>query len=130
MKLVVVTHSTIAEGLKKAAEMIVGPQKNIFSINFYPDDGPEDLLKRITDTIGHDIEEEILFLTDIPGGTPANMCFMLTQNYKAEVITGVNLPMILELLTNTDLGLNDSIDLVVESGKSSIKHYRYEGADS
>ncbi|HEY6210998.1 MAG TPA: PTS sugar transporter subunit IIA [Vicinamibacterales bacterium] len=95
---VVVTHGQLATELVNAAEMIVGdlPKFAAVSIGWHDDvnDAREDIEKAIDRVRG---EEGVLLLTDMFGGTPSNLGMTFLQKDRLEVITGVNLPMLIKL---------------------------------
>src|SRR5919197_3021101 len=95
---VVVTHGQLATELVNAAEMIVGdlPQFTAVSIGWHDDvnDAREDIAQAIDRVRG---EEGVLLLTDMFGGTPSNLGMTFLEKDRIEVITGVNLPMLLKL---------------------------------
>ena len=95
---VVVTHGQLATELVNAAEMIVGdlPHITAVSIGWHEDvnDAREDILhaiERVQDGSG------VLLLTDMFGGTPSNLGMTFLQTDQIEVITGVNLPMLIKV---------------------------------
>lgn len=95
---VVVTHGQLAVELVNAAEMIVGdlPQFSAVSIGWHDDanDAREDIanaIERVRGTAG------VLLLTDMFGGTPSNLGMTFLASNQVEVITGVNLPMLIKL---------------------------------
>lgn len=96
---VVVTHGQLATELVNAAEMIVGdlPRFTAVSIGWHEDVNDargdiEQAMERVRpDTTG------ILILTDMFGGTPSNLGMTFLEKDKVEVITGVNLPMLIKL---------------------------------
>ena len=95
---VVVTHGQLATELVNAAEMIVGdlPQFTAVSIGWHDDvnDARGDISQAIERVRG---EEGVLLLTDMFGGTPSNIGMTFLETDKLEVITGVNLPMLIKL---------------------------------
>jgi len=95
---VVVTHGQLAVELLNAAEMIVGdlPQFTAVSIGWHEDvnDAREDIAQAIERVKG---DSGVLLLTDMFGGTPSNLGMTFLQGEKLEVITGVNLPMLIKL---------------------------------
>jgi PTS system mannose-specific IIA component len=105
---VVVTHGQLATELVNAAEMIVGdlPQFTAVSIGWHDDvnDAREEIVRAIERIRG---EEGVLLLTDMFGGTPSNLGMTFLETNKVEVITGVNLPMLIKLA-----GLPQSKDLL------------------
>ncbi len=95
---VVVTHGQLATELVNAAEMIVGdlPQFTAVSIGWHEDvnDAREDIVQAIERV---QADAGVLILTDMFGGTPSNLGITFLQEDKVEVITGVNLPMLIKL---------------------------------
>src|SRR3954463_14687072 len=95
--IVVVTHGQLATELVNAAEMIVGdlPRFTAVSIGWDDDanDAREDIQQAIERVRG---EEGVLLLTDMFGGTPSNLGMTFIEKDRIEVITGVNLPMLIK----------------------------------
>jgi mannose PTS system EIIA component len=95
---VVVTHGQLATELVNAAEMIVGdlPQFTAVSIGWHDDvnDAREDIAQAVERVRG---DEGVLLLTDMFGGTPSNLGMTFLETDRLEVITGVNLPMLIKL---------------------------------
>jgi len=118
---VVVTHGQLATELVNAAEMIVGdlPQFTAVSIGWHEDanDAREDILHAIERVRG---PEGVLLLTDMFGGTPSNLGMTFLEKDRLEVITGVNLPMLIKLAAS-----RSSTDLL-----SLAKEMRQHGRDA
>jgi len=100
---VVVTHGQLATELLNAAEMIVGdlPQFTAVSIGWHEDvnDAREDIAQAIERVQG---DQGVLLLTDMFGGTPSNLGMTFLEANRLEVITGVNLPMLIKLASVTN----------------------------
>jgi PTS system mannose-specific IIA component len=119
---VVVTHGQLATELVNAAEMIVGdlPRFAAVSIGWHDDvnDAREDIAQAIERVGGGD---GVLLLTDMFGGTPSNLGMTFLETDRIEVITGVNLPMLIKLA-----GLRESSNLLAvaqemrEHGRNAI----------
>jgi PTS system mannose-specific IIA component len=96
---VVVTHGQLATELVNAAETIVGdlPQFTAVSIGWHDDtqDAREEIAQAIA-RVGA-AAEGVLILTDMFGGTPANLAMTFLAGNQVEVITGVNLPMLIKI---------------------------------
>jgi PTS system mannose-specific IIA component len=95
---VVVTHGQLANELVNAAEMIVGdlPQFAAVSIGWH--DEANDARADIADAIARvQGDGGVLILTDMFGGTPSNLGLTFLEANRVEVITGVNLPMLIKL---------------------------------
>ena len=99
---VVVTHGQLATELVNSAEMIVGdlPHFTAVSIGWHDDvtDAREDIAQAIERVRG---DAGVLLLTDMFGGTPSNLGMTFLQKDHLEVITGVNLPMLIKLAGKT-----------------------------
>ena len=119
--IIIVTHGNLALELKSAMEHILGVQKNIEIICISSDD---DLDERKNDIEGSikkiDNNNGIVMLTDMFGGTPSNLAISFLKTGKIEIISGVNLPMLVKLI-----GLRDSNDLngVAQETKNSAQKY-------
>jgi mannose PTS system EIIA component len=105
---VVVTHGQLATELLNAAETIVGdlPQFTAVSIGWHEDvdDAREEIRQAILRVQG---PPGVLVLTDMFGGTPSNLGLTFLEPNRVEIITGVNLPMLIKLA-----GLQTSSDLL------------------
>ena len=102
---VVVTHGQLATELLNAAETIVGdlPRFTAVSIGWHED--TQDAREEIAQAVARVQQGSgVLILTDMFGGTPANlaMTFLAQEATKVEVITGVNLPMLIKLASSTE----------------------------
>ena len=118
---VVVTHGQLATELLNAAEMIVGelPRFAAVSIGWHED--TQDAREEITAALGRVQQGQgVLILTDMFGGTPSNLAMtFLGQN--VEVITGVNLPMLLKLAgLSPQASLLDAAREMREHGRNAI----------
>jgi PTS system mannose-specific IIA component len=97
---VIVTHGHLAGELLAAAEMIIGPISHItaVSIGWHDDvDAARDEVQRAITRVSQD--NGVLLLTDMFGGTPTNIASMFLDEGVIEVVTGVNLPMVIKLAT-------------------------------
>jgi PTS system mannose-specific IIA component len=94
----ITTHGNLGSELIKAAELIRGSLKGIVHVSIDQTKGVEDLKKEISMALKKlDQGKGVLILTDLFGGTPSNISLSFLKEGKVEVITGVNLPMLLKL---------------------------------
>jgi len=119
---VVVTHCRLAEELISAAELIVGPMKGFDGISIDPGNNPDEIRERIAAAIRKvDRGSGVLILTDMFGGTPSTISFSFLQNDRIEVVTGVNLPMLLKLSTHdSDMTLGELAQYIKSYGQRNI----------
>ena len=96
--LVLVTHGALAVEFKSALEHVVGPQEQIETICIGPDDDMEARRNDIIDAVGTaNTGQGVVILTDMFGGTPSNLAISVMEETGAEVIAGLNLPMLIKL---------------------------------
>ena len=122
--LIVSTHGKFSEELVKSAEMILGSQTNVGVVTFVPSEGTDNLIEKYNSLINElDCKDGILFMVDLFGGSPFNAASMLVlKNHNMEVITGVNLPMLLEVFSSRDfLSLSELVTIAQNAGQSAIK---------
>ena len=96
--LVIVTHGGLAQEFVYAMEHVVGPQAAVTAVCIGPEDDMEqrrrDILKAVAEV---DDGQGVILLTDMFGGTPSNLAISVMEQTKAEVIAGLNLPMLIKL---------------------------------
>ena len=118
----VVTHGHLGQELVAAAEMIVGDISHIkaVSIGWHDDvnDARKDIERRLTEV---ESGNGVLILTDMFGGTPSNIALSFHDPGKVDVLTGVNLPMIIKIAGQKEGDTLDSLAKTVrDQGRSSI----------
>ena len=96
--LVLVTHGRLAVEFRAALEHVVGQQNQIETITIGPDDDVEQRRRDIIEAVkSADSGDGVVILTDMFGGTPSNLGMTFLEKDRVEVITGVNLPMLIKL---------------------------------
>ncbi|MDI9613211.1 MAG: PTS sugar transporter subunit IIA [Acidobacteriota bacterium] len=118
----VVTHGQLGQELVAAAEMIVGEISHIRAISIGWHDDVNEAQKDIERRIGElDNGKGVLLLTDMFGGTPSNIAFALYEPGKIDIVTGVNLPMIIKIVNQKESDTLDSLARIVrDQGRKSI----------
>jgi PTS system mannose-specific IIA component len=96
--IVIVTHGRLSEVMIETAAFILGPQEDLKSVAFHGKDSVEDLKVKTLSAVEPYKESACLVLTDIIGGSATNVCSDLLQLKNVHIITGINLPMLLEAL--------------------------------
>ncbi len=106
--LVIVTHGRIAQELLATAQSILGPSKQVYAVGIERSQGPDDIRLQIAEAISAARGDGgCLVLTDLFGGTPTNLCSSFICSGKVEIVSGVNLPMVIKCL-----GLRASAELL------------------
>ena len=118
----VVTHGRLGHELVAAAEMIVGEIPHVLPVSIGWHDDVDRSREEIEEAISTlDRGGGVIILTDMFGGTPSNLTLALLQKGRVEIVTGVNLPMIIKLANQT--GKEDVSELaqrVLEQGQKHI----------
>ena len=120
--IVLVSHGPMAEGLKGAAEMIVGPQERFLAIGMDPAADLDRLRAQIEAAAAEAASDgtSVLVLVDLMGGSPANASAYLATN-GTPVICGASLPMLLEVLTSRDhTSAAELADIALQAGKDGV----------
>lgn len=125
--LVLLSHGTFCIGIKESAEMILGPQKNIHTIDLKEGESPEHFQTRFLNLTGS-LEKFVVF-TDILGGTPYNVAYksLLSSENKFALYTGMNLPMIISYVNAQLVSSNPNL---VGDAKNGIKFIEAKYEDS
>jgi fructoselysine and glucoselysine-specific PTS system IIA component len=117
-KFLIATHGSFSAGIRSSLEMITGSNDNVFIIQAYTDGNKaiEAELNEILSTIGDN--DELLVFTDIAGGSITSEILRLAHRDNVYVISGVNLPLLLDIiLADPDMPVDD----VIESGISNAR---------
>jgi len=119
--LVVVCHEDMAAELVKAAEMIVGKIESVAAVGIKQDSAPETLMDEVQQAIKKvDRKKGVMLLTDMFGGTPSNIALAFLGE-TVEVVTGVNLSMLIKFANHRDeKSLPELAALVQDAAQKSI----------
>jgi len=120
--ILIISHSHIGKELLKATELILGQIEAAETISIIKIIETETILKEITEKIKQlDNGQGVIILTDMFGGTPSNLSLSFLQEGHVEVLTGVNLPMVVAIAQERDhLSLNELGEKAKQAGLRSI----------
>lgn len=119
--ILLVTHLDFGQKMLEAAELIMGEQDNCLAIAIGTNKEMEVILEEIRRAVTQlDTGEGVLIFTDMFGGTPSNLSLSLLGSAKLEVMSGVNLPMLLKAFSTRHLSLEDMATAVREAGQEGI----------
>lgn len=121
--IVVVTHAGLADELIQATQLILGPLKRVASLSIDREmslDTAKEKLHQVVAQVGID-GDGIIILTDLFGGTPTNISAELLQDGVVEILTGVNLPMLIKGVgSRMNQNLDGLVTLLKDYGKNAI----------
>ncbi|MBW1726841.1 MAG: PTS fructose transporter subunit IIA [Deltaproteobacteria bacterium] len=121
--IVIVTHSQLGDALIDAAEFILGNRPDtMVPVSIDLKENVDKLRKKIAEAIKQvDNKKGVLIFTDMFGGTPSNLSYSFLEEGKVEVISGVNLPILIKAVDiQKDMELNDLAKELEAFGKKSI----------
>ncbi len=120
--ILIVTHKELAEALMYVWDLILGRTEGVQAVSLDPNNPPEVSRRQIQQGLNQiNNGSGVIILTDMLGGTPSNLALPFLQEGKVEVITGVNLPMLMKLpqiREKTDL--REAARTLKESGQKGI----------
>jgi PTS system mannose-specific IIA component len=119
--LVIAAHAGLAAELLRAAEMIVGPIDHARAVEIMADYSVETIRTALTTAIDEVATGGVIIMTDMFGGTPSNMSLSFLDDNRIEVLTGVNLPMVIKFASDRDrLGVAELAAQIRESGREGV----------
>jgi PTS system mannose-specific IIA component len=120
--LVLVTHGRLADELRAAMEHVVGTQRNVATVCIGPEDDMDTRRADIQASIaGVDAGDGVVLLTDMFGGTPSNLAISMMDRAGVEVISGVNLPMLVKLAkVRSSQTLDECVNCAQTAGRKYI----------
>ncbi|MBI3012241.1 MAG: PTS sugar transporter subunit IIA [Elusimicrobia bacterium] len=131
--IIVVTHLDIATPLIHEAERVLGSQENIVGLNLRASESSQVLSQKLAEAVqrccpnGIESAEGALILTDLYGSTPTNTCLnqLKSSSLPVEILTGVNLPMLVSALTyRTKLSVKELAGKVLADGQRGIQNVK------
>jgi mannose PTS system EIIA component len=119
---IIVSHGKLGEEFLNALTIILGEAPNIAAVSIGWYDDVEDSKKRIAACLKKvDQKNGVIIFTDMFGGTPSNLSFTFQKEGQVEIITGVNLPMLIKFCSlQRSSGVKDTARKVVEQARKNI----------
>ena len=118
INLIVATHGKMSQETVNLTKMVLGESEQLDFVTFVPGEGPEDLIEKYNNIISKYDANGTLFLVDLFGGSPYNAaCRIVAETENTDVITGVNVPMLLEVLDAREE--TNKVSELVETAKNS-----------
>ena len=127
--IVIASHGEFAAGIMQSGSMIFGEQEKVQAVTFMPNEGPDDLRAKIEAAIAtFDAEDEVLVLADLWSGSPFNQASAVmgaNPERKVAIITGLNLPMLIQAYTERMMDASAGVEQVaaniIKEAKAGIK---------
>ncbi|KXT73572.1 PTS system, mannose-specific IIA or IIB component [Streptococcus sp. DD10] len=127
--IIIASHGEFASGIHQSGSMIFGEQEKVQVVTFMPNEGPDDLYTKFNDAVAaFDAEDEVLVLADLWSGSPFNQASRVmgeNPEHKFAIITGLNLPMLIQAYTERLMDATAGVDKVaaniIKEAKDGIK---------
>lgn len=121
--LLVVTHGRLAEELVTSARTIVRDVDGLEAVSIDWNDDVEEARRRIEEArLRVDSGQGVLLLTDMFGGTPTNLALSIMEPGKLEIVTGVNLPMLIKFANlREELSLLETAQAIAQEARQAIQ---------
>lgn len=125
--IIICMHGKLATEIIKTIELIIGKQKNIIAINFLENENLDNIIEKYKNSLKKiDKKYKLIFFVDIFGGTPFNAAnkILNEKKIKCDIISGTNVPMLLETLISREdkKNFNELINIAIKTGKNNIKN--------
>ncbi|MGM0239932.1 PTS sugar transporter subunit IIA [Enterococcus sp. AZ103] len=119
-KILIATHGYFADGINSSLKLLVGEREEVTVINAYVDESDVTLqYEAFFQTL--QATDEVIVFTDLYGGSVNQQLFKYTEKRQAILITGFNLPIILEILLSPDVVTPDKAKQLVEACREELK---------
>ncbi|ERK31789.1 PTS sugar transporter subunit IIA [Clostridium intestinale] len=125
--IIVGTHGDFSREIVKSSEMIFGKQENIQYVTFNPGESADDLINKYESIMRElDYEDGLLFMVDLFGGSPYNAASRVAvKEAHIDIVTGVNLPMLLEVFAVRDsISVEELVKVAETAGNMGIKSFK------
>lgn len=127
--IIIASHGEFAAGIHQSGSMIFGEQEKVQVVTFMPSEGPDDLYAKLNAAVdAFDADDEVLVLADLWSGSPFNQASRVAgenPDRKVVIITGLNLPMLIQAYTermiNASAGVEEVAANIIKEAKDGVK---------
>lgn len=126
--IILASHGSFSTGILQSVTMVFGEQPNVAAVTLMPNEGPNDIKKKMEDAIAaFDDPEQVLFMVDLLGGTPYNQANGLIDGHEDTwaIIAGLSLPMLIsaysERMMNEAVTAHEIAQAIYEPAKEGVK---------
>lgn len=126
VSILIITHGGFGKEIIKSMEMIMGQQDNVYFLGLYPEEDPAVFSEKVKEKIIElNKNGEVLVMVDVFGGTPSNASASNMNDLKFECVTGVSLPMLIEVALNRSRStLDELVEMAIMAGTNCVINLR------
>ncbi|MFC0232938.1 PTS sugar transporter subunit IIA [Vagococcus entomophilus] len=129
-KYVVASHGELAKGMQSTLELFLGTEPDIHYFSAYTQEEPdiEQEIEKFFSELNE--EDQVVIFTDLYGGSVNQKLTLASQNHKnIFIISGFNIPLILEVILGTDLITDEWLEQMIEKGKNGMQRVQLKQAE-
>lgn len=121
MEIILVSHGKLALGMQDTLKLIVGAVSNLTAYAAYLDGDETRYVHKITKKVEAHVNTQFIILTDILGGSVnTNMTQLLAKHKNVRLIAGMNLPLVLQIVTSTGDLDDQAIDQIIDKSRAAL----------
>ena len=126
VSILIITHGGFGKEIIKSMEMIMGKQDDVYFLGLYPEEDPAVFSVKVKEKIIElNQNGEVLVMVDVFGGTPSNASASNMKDLKFECVTGVSLPMLIEVALNRSRStLDELVEMAIMAGTNCVINLR------
>lgn len=126
VSILIITHGGFGKEIIKSMEMIMGKQDDVYFLGLYPEEDPAVFSMKVKEKIIElNQNGEVLVMVDVFGGTPSNASASNMKDLKFECVTGVSLPMLIEVALNRSRSsLDELVEMAIMAGTNCVINLR------
>ena len=126
VSILIITHGGFGKEIIKSMEMIMGKQDDVYFLGLYPEEDPAVFSEKVREKIIElNKNGEVLVMVDVFGGTPSNASASNMKDLKFECVTGVSLPMLIEVALNRSRStLDELVEMEIMAGTNCVINLR------
>lgn len=126
VSILIITHGGFGKEIIKSMEMIMGKQDDVYFLGLYPEEDPAVFSMKVKERIIElNQNGEVLVMVDVFGGTPSNASASNMKDLKFECVTGVSLPMLIEVALNRSRSsLDELVEMAIMAGTNCVINLR------
>lgn len=127
--IILISHGELSKGMANSAQMIVGKNENISYYGLYPGGHPLEIIKQIKERVKRNSKDLYLIVADLFGGSMCNAAMELLEYDNVRLISGMNLALVIELLSGSNSLSNGEIIEKVKMAREGIKFIEKESLE-
>lgn len=119
--IILISHGELSQGMANSAQMIVGKNENVSYYGLYPGGHPVEIINEIREKVEANVDELYIVVADLFGGSVCNGAMELLKFDNVRLLSGMNLPLVIDLLASIDTISDDEILEKIKMAQDGIR---------